>query len=198
MLMSVLLRPSASIASVVPLLAGLAVTDGAAAVIDGVAGGSGGDAGTLALKWPNDVLVPALAERKLSGILAEATTTPELAVVVGMGLNLRWGTPPPAEVAARAATLEEAAGGPVERWEVVRNVLEALDAWLATAERDGSGPVLAAYRRRCCTIGRLVRLERPTDVVEGTATGIADDGALIVETTGGTISVTAGDAHHIG
>lgn len=196
MLMSVLLRPPRPVVPIVPLLAGLAVTDGATAVVE-AADGSDGSA-SLALKWPNDVLVPALAERKLSGILAEAVTAPSLAVVVGMGLNLRWGTQPPADVAARAATLEEVAGRPVDRWDVARAVLAALDRWLVTAEGDGGhDSVLEEYRRRCCTIGRAVRLERPADVIEGTAVSVADDGALVVETSDGLVSVTAGDAHHL-
>lgn len=192
MLMSVLIRPPASIASIVPLIAGLAVTDGASAVA-----ALGTESGALALKWPNDVLVPALDERKLSGILTEAITTPELAVVAGIGLNLRWGTPPPAEIAAKAATLEEVAGRPVDRWDVARAVLRAFDRWLSVAERGGTPPVLIEYRRRCCTIGRAVRLARPADVIQGTATDVADDGALLVETDDGLVAVTAGDAHHL-
>ena len=133
MLMSVLVRPPASIATIVPLIAGLAVTDGASSI-----GGLGSGADGLALKWPNDVLVPSLDERKLSGILTEAITTPGLAVVAGMGLNLRWGTPPPAEIAAKAATLEEIAGRPVDRWDVVRAVLGAFDRWLTLAEGEGT------------------------------------------------------------
>lgn len=193
MLLSVLLRPSPPVVSVVPLLAGLALTDGAASVITG----GEADAARLALKWPNDVLVPALDERKLAGILAEAMTAPRLAVVVGMGLNLRWGSIPPAEIAARAATLEELADGRIERWHVVRAVLAALDRWLTVAEREGTGPVLEEYRRRCCTIGRAVRLERPADIIEGVARAVADDGALVVETDDGSVLVTAGDAHHL-
>ena len=193
MLMSVLLRPPRSVATLVPLVAGLAVTDGVASVL----GGGRGDDSTLALKWPNDVLVPSLDERKLSGILAEATTTPSLAVVVGMGLNLRWGSPPPADIAARAATLEEVAGRPVDRWDVARAVLGSLDRWLGIVERSGVGPILDAYRGRCCTLGRTVRLERPTDVVEGVAAEVADDGALVVDTGDARVPVTAGDAHHL-
>ncbi len=197
MLMSVLVRPPSSIATIVPLIAGLAVTDGASAVAG--AGREPGEpaAPELALKWPNDVLVPALDERKLSGILTEAITAPELAVVAGMGLNLRWGIPPPAEIAAKAATLEEVAGRSVDRWEVARAVLRALDRWLTVAEDDGTAPVLAEYRRRCCTIGRAVRLARPADVIEGIATDVAGDGALLVETDGGIVAVTAGDTHHL-
>ena len=204
MLMSVLLRPDPSFASLVPLLAGLAVVDG----VTDVVAPPGGER-PVVLKWPNDVLVPALGERKLAGILAEAVTTgvgggdgepaSGLAVVVGTGLNLRWSTPPPAEVAARAAVLDDVSEAPVERWDLVRAVLGHLDRWLDQAEEAGPAVVLAAYRTHCVTIGRAVRFETPTGTVAGTASGVADDGGLVIdqEAGKGEITVRAGDAHHL-
>ena len=212
MLMSVLLRPDRSFASLVPLLAGLAVTDAVVTLPAMETAGErqdqpldpGSDQAALpvlALKWPNDVLVPSLGERKLAGILAEATTkgSPqgELAVVVGMGLNLRWHTPPPDDVAVRAATLREVAGVDVDRWDVVRAVLAAIDRWLGVAESEGPGPILDAYRQRCCSLDRQVRLQLPNEVIEGVVVAIADSGGLVVETSSGAVTVTAGEAHHV-
>lgn len=197
-LMSVLLRPAVAAAGPIPLLYGLAATQAVEAIIAGAAATRDR---RLALKWPNDLLVPELAERKLAGILAEATTRGaeegRLGVVVGMGLNLRWGSPPPDEIARRSATLEELTGSPVERWEVVRAVLASLERWLTVAEADGPEVVLDAYRDRCCTIGRTVRLQRPADVIDGVAVAVDDTGALVVETATGRETVTAGDAHHL-
>ena len=198
MLMSVLIRPLPSFASLVPLLAGLAVTD----AVDRALGGERGSfSGRLKLKWPNDVLVPELGERKLAGILAEATTivgcpgSGALTVVIGMGLNLRWSAPPPREIAARAATLEELAGHELDRWVVVEQVLKALERWLRLAEADGPAPILDEYRRRCLTIGRPVRFQTPSEVIEGIATGVADNGGLIVFAAGSEVTLLAGDAH---
>jgi len=201
MLMSVLLRPTPSLAPLIPLLAGLAVGDGIAATV----GALDSDAPPVALKWPNDVLVPSMGERKLAGVLAEATAegSPDgrLAVVVGTGLNLRWGTPPPPDIAQRAATLEELAGEPVERWRVVAAVLSGFEHWLTVAERQGDDggidAVLDMYRGRCCTLDRAIRLQRPADVIEGIAVAIADSGALVVDTVDGLVEVTAGDTHHL-
>lgn len=197
-LMSVLLRPEASSVGLVPLLYGVAATE---AVEGLVTPAPGPGRRRLALKWPNDLLVPELGERKLAGILAEATTRGAaegtLAVVVGMGLNLRWGSPPPDEIARRAATLEELTRSPVERWEVVRAVLASLERWITVTGHRGPEAVLAAYRDRCCTIGRSVRLRRPADVIAGVAVAVDDTGALVVETATGRETVTAGDAHHL-
>jgi BirA family biotin operon repressor/biotin-[acetyl-CoA-carboxylase] ligase len=57
--------------------------------------------------------------------------------------------------------------------------------------------VLDAYRPRCLTLGRQVRLETPGGVVEGTAAGITGDGALVVDSAAGMVTVTSGDTHHL-
>lgn len=199
MLMSVLLRPPAAVAPLVPLISGLAVTDG----VNHLLAGPGAPEPVpvrAALKWPNDVLVPELGERKLCGILAEATTAGaeagRLVVVSGMGLNIRFASPPPDEIAQRAATLEELAGRPVDRWDVVAAVLTHFERWLAAAEARPAA-VLDAYRGRCLTVGRTVRMQTATGVLEGVASAVADTGGLVIDTADGPVTVTAGDAHHI-
>jgi BirA family biotin operon repressor/biotin-[acetyl-CoA-carboxylase] ligase len=122
---------------------------------------------------------------------------PDLAVVVGIGLNIRWSTPPPDEIAARSVVLEELAGRSVDRWDVVEAVLVALERWLSEAESSGPAAVLDPYRQRCATIGRSVRFETPTEVIEGVAIGVADSGGLVVARDGARVTLTAGDAHHL-
>ena len=212
MLMSVLLRPPVEVASLIPLLQGVAVvealTELAASVTARDADGSSGlEPPKFGLKWPNDVLVASSGERKLAGILAEAVTTqqPEgIAVVLGTGLNLRWSTMPPADIAARAITLEEVLGGAVDRWEVVNVVLGALDRWLTVLYQQGADGLLPEYERRCLTLGRSVAFSTAgTDggqhgtVVRGIGAGIRGDGALRIATDTGEVVVMAGDAHHV-
>lgn len=192
-LFSVLLRAPAEWASLVPLIKGLAVADGVDRLL-----GVEPAASPVALKWPNDVLVPARGERKLAGILSEAITVGGgLAIVAGTGINLRFRGEVPAEVAARAIALEVVAGRSLDRDEVVEVVLVALESHLRAAEVGGAEAILGPYRRRCCTLGRQVRFETPNRLVEGRATAIADNGALVVETGTGPVALTAGDAHHV-
>lgn len=196
-LMSVLLRPATSVASLIPLVAGLAVTDALNELV--------AEDRRIELKWPNDVIVPSRDDRKLAGILAEAVTDraggsgePRLAVVVGMGMNLAWGPSGiPTEIASRAIALAELTGADPDRWEVVGAVLQGLDRWLGVLEGQGPEAVLGPYRARCVTLGRPVRFQTPTEVVEGIASHVAPSGALVVERDGVPIELTAGDAHHL-
>ncbi|MEL6982537.1 MAG: biotin--[acetyl-CoA-carboxylase] ligase [Actinomycetota bacterium] len=202
LLVSVLLRPEPSQAPLLPLVTGLAAVDAVARTLEQAADGPGSvpPAGRQAgLKWPNDVLVPALGERKLAGILAEATSSgpsSSLAVVVGMGLNLRWMTPPPAEIERRLVTLTEVVGGPVDRDQVLGHFLVALESWLQAL--DGGRPVLDAYREACLTLGRQVRFTSVGTVHEGQAVAVSDTGSLILESADGDrVELNAGDAHHV-
>ncbi len=184
-----------------PLLTGLAVVE----ALDELGLGAGWPVG---LKWPNDVLVAAPGgERKLAGILAEATTAgsagggSEIAVVVGLGMNLRFQPAPPAEVAALAVDLEAvAAAAGVARPDVddlLRAVLTRVDARLVQAESGRVDLLLDAYRERCWTIGRTVELDAPGGVLDGVVTDVDHTGGLVLRRPDGTSEVvTAGDAHH--
>jgi biotin-(acetyl-CoA carboxylase) ligase len=66
----------------------------------------------VAVKWPNDLIVPAMGDRKLAGILAEMVlpANGEGAVAVGIGLNVRRPSDVDLEVAARGVWLDELLG----------------------------------------------------------------------------------------
>jgi BirA family transcriptional regulator, biotin operon repressor / biotin---[acetyl-CoA-carboxylase] ligase len=63
----------------------------------------------VAVKWPNDLIVPAMGDRKLAGILAEMVlpANGEGAVAVGIGLNVRRPLDVDPEVAVRGVWLDE-------------------------------------------------------------------------------------------
>ncbi len=133
-----------------------------------------GDAARV--KWPNDVL---LDGRKVAGILVEARA-PDWAVV-GIGVNVT-GVPP--EVADIATSLE--------RSDVEEALAELLDA-LELRVAQPAAEVVAALRERDALLGRRVRWSGG----EGVGAGIDASGALLVETAGGTIALSAGEVHLI-
>jgi BirA family biotin operon repressor/biotin-[acetyl-CoA-carboxylase] ligase len=132
------------------------------------------------LKWPNDLLV---SERKLAGILAEATGG---AAVVGMGLNVHAAPP-------GAAWADEAAGRRIDRSELLAAWLGRLDHHLGRWD-----DLLRAYRRACSTLGQQVVVEQGHSRLHGRAEDIDDDGRLVVRVTGGgQVAVSAGDVTHV-
>lgn len=172
--LSVLLHPDLPTAQWpwLPLWTGLAVADALRdrAEVEAV------------LKWPNDVLI---GDRKVCGVLAEVPVTG--AAVVGIGLNV---TTRPEELPhAQATSLALAGARTTDRDTLLRAVLRALKDVLddPTAARE-------AYRERCGTIGRQVRVELPGDrSVEGLAERVDDDGRLVV----GGKPYGAGDVVHL-
>ena len=133
------------------------------------------------IKWPNDVWADG---RKLAGILAEARPQEGWAVL-GIGLNVTTEEfPPELRDSATSLRLEGAEADPEE-------ILEALVAALDRRLRDDREAILAAWRERDGLKGRQVRWADG----EGTAAGIDDSGALLVETEDGLVTLEAGEVH---
>ena len=144
---------------------------------------------SVALKWPNDLLLDGV---KAAGVLVEAAAD---AVVVGIGLNVDWRG---LERSVAAVSLAEAGSGPVDRWRVLAGLAGVLDrtyqAW-----SDDPASVVHRYRSHCATLGNPVRVERVgQEALEGVALAVADTGALTVRTADGhEHEVLAGDVHHL-
>ena len=193
LLLSVLLRPPLPLdeVSVVLMAAGLAACDG----VEAAAGFRPG------LKWPNDLVV---ADRKLAGLLAEATGGADSGIVVGIGINVAASAYPP-ELAGQATSCEEVASRPVDRADLLVAFLNALETRYS-AVLDSPGPggagraaILDAYRADSATLGRRVRVELAAgSTLEGTATDVADDGRLVVvDDAGAEHLVSVGDVKHL-
>jgi BirA family biotin operon repressor/biotin-[acetyl-CoA-carboxylase] ligase len=133
------------------------------------------------IKWPNDVWI---GGRKVAGILVEGRPQEGWAVL-GIGVNVAT-TEFPAELHATSLHLEGAA---VTVEEALAAVVGGLRVWLPRPSAD----VLAAWRARDALAGRPVRWENGSK--EGTAAGVDDSGALIVETPEGRVTLDAGEVH---
>lgn len=130
------------------------------------------------LKWPNDLLT---GRAKVGGILVEQSGG---VAVAGMGLNLFWPDPPEGIGAIDASDPGDEA----------HRVIGAL--WAATffeLERSTGWPA-DEYRRSCATLGREITWE-PNG--RGIASGIDDDGSLLVETSAGVEAIHAGAVRHL-
>lgn len=149
-----------------------------------------------ALEWPNDVLVPDRGRhRKCGGVLVEHRSGARL--VVGVGVDVDWRGLDRSGEAAAWASVAESTGQPVDRWEVLAALMEALAARLKQLGTDPGG-VRGAYVQACVTLGRDVAVETGGRRITGRAAGITPRGALVVETSGGPVPVTVGDVREVG
>jgi BirA family transcriptional regulator, biotin operon repressor / biotin---[acetyl-CoA-carboxylase] ligase len=140
----------------------------------------------LELKWPNDVVTRGTTgptrRRKIAGVLAEASSTADglQHVVVGIGINVSPSAYPP-EVAARASSIEAELGRGIEGGAVLAEVLAAFAAELAPLARGDAAGLLARWRGLApSATGATVECETPAGRMSGIASGIDEDGALLV------------------
>ena len=147
------------------------------------------------LKWPNDLLEPG-GDHKLGGILAELVTGQDdmNAVVVGLGLNVRWHAPlPPGAVDLRSISGTSHPDREPDRETLLAAFLCRLEDRLSEPRHD----LLAGYRSRCVTIGRQVRVVLTNSEVSGRATGVDHDGHLLMtDRAGREHTLRAGDVVH--
>ena len=190
LLASVLLRPPAAVMD----LCTMAVAVSAAEAVEAVAGFS------PRLKWPNDLVWPgdgSGADRKLAGILAEADTQPA-AVVVGIGINVRWPDDLPVDLADIAVACNHVTEAPVDREDLLIALLEHLGPRYEALVAGDRGALLAAWRARSATLGRRVRIDLGAADIEGTAVDVTDQGHLVVDTDDGDRQTFAvGDVTHL-
>ena len=129
------------------------------------------------IKWPNDLLLDA---KKVAGILVETRSD---SVTVGCGVNLWW---PEAPDAACAVFAQDPA--PEIAMDIATGWVEGLLEILAAGPQDWPRD---AYLEHSWTVGRRVTWDGGT----GTAIDIDSNGGLVVETTHGRTTITAGEVH---
>lgn len=168
----------------VSLVAGLAASQAVEAHAPGA---------LVQVKWPNDVYVNG---RKTVGVLIEVPKQNAARFVIGVGINVNNSlAAAPDDVRPMAISLADAAGGPLDATALLVDYLNRQDEGLAMlARRD---PLLPKFWRGCSYLtGRRVRVVQPNGAIEGRVRDIADDGALLVETTAGVTACYGGVVEH--
>jgi BirA family biotin operon repressor/biotin-[acetyl-CoA-carboxylase] ligase len=176
---SVVLRPACPVAEAQALtFLGAVAAARAVQALYGVCAG---------LKWPNDL---AVGGRKLGGVLAEVEAEGRVIrhAVVGVGVNVnidRAGFPP--ALRGTATSLREILGAGVSRVKLLQRILEELDQRYLILRRDGTGPLVAEAGALCPMGGTIIRAQHRGRVLEGTVTGLDEDGALLVRLLSGPV-----------
>jgi len=184
--MTMILRPQIPSAEVpqLSLVVGIAVAE----ALETVAGG------LVALKWPNDIW---LRGRKAGGILAEAVTDASrgvLSVLLGIGLNLNLAaTDVPTDLRDKATSVLIATGRKVDRVRFAAHLFDTLELRCRAAEAGGFALLRPLYERYLALKGRQVNVVDGNVTTSGLVRGIDSDGALILETGGGSTRILSGD-----
>ena len=182
--LSILLSPPLSPSRVPPLtlVAALAVSD-AVRDVTGIVPG---------IKWPNDLTA---GGKKLCGILTELSAERDRVryAVVGLGINVNNDSFPE-ELKESAVSLKLLTGRAVKRSGLAAAVLKRFEERYGTfVSAGGFSPLKADYEALLVNRGRTVRVLDPVSPFRGTAVGITEDGALLVETEEGLRSVGSGE-----
>jgi len=135
---------------------------------------------SLGLHWPNDVVAD---NRKLAGILIEVLPRRKHIVGIGLNTNNSLADAPP-ELRKTAATLRELTGVCHDQTNILLEVLRHLED---TLRKLAVQPETVAERANamCLQHGKRLTIRRGDQTTEGCCAGIAQDGALLLDTSDG-------------
>lgn len=173
--LSVILRPPAAQIARINMIGALSVYDLAAQV----------GCKDIGIKWPNDIQV---GGKKISGVLVENVWVGEVlrGVVLGIGVNVRVDFSQ-TDLRDQAASLEDFAGRPLDRAELIWTLLNRVEYWYRRIDAD---EVYETWKNRLNMLGELV----VANGVRGRALDVTAEGALLIEDQhGGLRQVFAGD-----
>jgi BirA family biotin operon repressor/biotin-[acetyl-CoA-carboxylase] ligase len=164
--------------SMVPLSAAIAVIDAVTQRLPSPA---------IGLRWPNDVYI---GERKLAGVLVEGL--PDGRQILGLGCNVNNSVAAaPPQVATIVASLVDELGSPTDRTDLLADLLSALEASLDRLANEREGLAKLADEL-CLQRGRPLNVQVGEERIAGICTGIADDGALKLDTPAGRRTIYSG------
>lgn len=144
------------------------------------------------IKWTNDLVI---GRRKLAGILTELVMLPEeTCAVIGIGINCcqKLSDFDP-EIRGFAGSVAMATGHEADRAQIAAALIAAIEEMDITLLSDKE-EMMAQYRKKCITLGQDISIVRGDDVRHAHATGIDDEGALLVRFPDGhTEAVNSGE-----
>jgi len=148
------------------------------------------------VKWPNDVLIPAIAGgpfKKVCGVLTEMVLGAGRVsyIIAGLGINVNNRIPP--ALRPKAISLKDAMGRTVAKQKLLRRALEKFDRYYLEFKKKGMAPIMKEYKGMSAVLDKEVEIECPEKIIRGKALDIDEYGALIVQTGGGRKRVIAGD-----
>jgi BirA family biotin operon repressor/biotin-[acetyl-CoA-carboxylase] ligase len=145
----------------------------------------------IGIRWPNDLEV---GGRKLGGILPERIeTNAGVRMLVGIGINLETEFKyAPLPIRRLAVSLRELVGAvAIDSDQVLARVLERLRVELGKLAGDDDSLAIR-WQKHDDLLGKPVRVDVGSRIVEGVARGIESDGSLRLELPAETIKLYGG------
>ncbi|MCM3766588.1 biotin--[acetyl-CoA-carboxylase] ligase [Neobacillus niacini] len=142
------------------------------------------------IKWPNDIMING---KKITGILTELQAEADRihSIIIGIGINVnQQAVDFPEELRETATSLFIEAGGNISRAGLIRSIFKHFEKLYMLYLEQGFLPVKLLWESYAVSIGKNLKARTLTDVIEGRALGITDDGVLRIEDQTGTI-------HHV-
>jgi BirA family biotin operon repressor/biotin-[acetyl-CoA-carboxylase] ligase len=147
----------------------------------------------VGLKWPNDILV---SNAKLAGVLIDVVgeSSGPCIVIVGIGVNVCMSSGEAAAIDQQWTDLHHLSGDSrLSRNVLVARILDELMPAMDTFDAEGLHPFLDEWQQSDILRGRKIGLTLPNEYITGTACGIDDVGALLVDTGHGRRRFLSGD-----
>jgi len=145
------------------------------------------------LKWPNDVI---WRGHKLAGMLIEiqGEFNGPSAAVIGIGINCRLPDALRDRIDQPVTDLARITGAPVDRNDLLAALLCELAALLEQFAQGGFTVLREEWQRHHVYQDQFVQLTLPDGgTIDGRASGVAADGALLLETGSGLRRIHSGD-----
>ncbi len=186
--MSVIFRPriAAKDAPLLTLVASIAIAQAIKNKVD-----------DTQIKWPNDVLIQG---KKVAGVLTGMQASQDKVdfVIVGIGVNLNMTREmmqkEMGEVSEIATSLREALGHEIEREKFTADLIGELEVWYQEFLQVGKSRIINEWMKRWGAIDRRVLVRFDGREIEGIASGIDENGYLLVKKNDGTMErIIAGD-----
>lgn len=155
----------------------------------------------IRIKWPNDLVA---LDGKLGGILTEvqSQTGTGVTVVTGIGINVDLGGRIDSDMlndwSRRVVDLAELCDALPSHDAVVAALISQLLDTFRSYEKDGFAPLVGRWSQRDWLVGQDLIVHVAQEEIRGIGSGIAEDGALLVETSKGVRHIVSGTIVQVG
>ncbi len=142
---------------------------------------------TPEIKWPNDILMNG---KKVTGILTELQAEADRihSVIIGIGINVNQKNDDfPTELQETASSLLIEKGEPISRAELIKSIFLYIEKWYGIYLEKGFSAIKLLWESYAVSIGKHLKARTLTEVIEGKALGITEDGVLLLEDKNGAI-----------